>query len=58
MKRKKRKQLKKDEFVSTINKFVRFAQEKTKELMALFCLILIVVLIFFGVKLVTKQTEK
>jgi len=58
VKRKKRKQLKKDEFVSTVNKFVRFVQEKTKELMALFCLILIVVLIFFGVKLVTKQNEK
>lgn len=58
MKRIKRKQLKEDEFVTTVNKIVRFVQKRTKELMALVVLILVVFLIFAGLKIVTGQNRK
>ena len=58
MKRKKRKQLKEDEFVSTINKIVRFIKERTKELVALVVLIAAVLLIFAGLKFITGENRK
>ena len=58
MKRIKRKQLKGDEFVSSINKIVRFAQERTKELVALVVLIAALLLVFVGLKFVTGENRK
>jgi predicted negative regulator of RcsB-dependent stress response len=58
VKRKKRKQLKEDEFVSTVNKIVRFVKERTKELAALVVLIAAVLLIFAGLKFVTGENRK
>ena len=58
MKRIKRKQLKEDEFVSTVNKIVRFVKERTKELVALVILIVALLLIFAGLKLITGENRK
>jgi len=58
MKRIKRKQLKEDEFVTTVNKIVRFVKERTKELVALAVLILVVFLIFVGIKFVRGENKK
>ena len=58
MKRIKRKQLKEDEFVTTVNKIVRFIKERTKELVALAVLILVVFLIFVGIKFVRGENKK
>lgn len=58
MKRIKRKQLKEDEFVSTINKIFRFVKERTKELVALVVLIAALLLIFAGLKFVTGENRK
>ena len=58
MKRIKRKQLKEDEFVSTVNKIVRFVKERTKELVALVVLIAAILLVFTGLKFVTGENRK
>jgi predicted negative regulator of RcsB-dependent stress response len=58
VKRIKRKQLKEDEFVSTINKIVRFVKERTKELVALVVLIAALLLIFAGLKFVAGENRK
>ena len=58
MKRIKRKQLKEDEFVTTVNKIVRFVKERTKELVALAVLILVIFLIFVGIKFVGRENKK
>jgi len=58
MKRIKRKQLKEDEFVTTVNKIVRFVKERIKELVALAVLILVVFLIFVGIKFVRRENKK
>ncbi|NIO49925.1 MAG: tetratricopeptide repeat protein [Candidatus Aminicenantes bacterium] len=58
MKRIKRKQLKEDEFVSTINKIVRFVKERTKELAALVVLIAALLLIFAGIKYIMGENRK
>ncbi len=58
MKRIKRKQLKEDEFVTTVNKIIRFIKERTKELVALAVLILVVFLIFVGMKFVRRENKK
>ena len=58
MKRINRKQLKEDEFVTTVNKIVRFVKERTKELVALAILILVVFLIFVGIKFVSRENKK
>lgn len=58
MKRIKRKQLKEDEFVTTVNKIVRFVKGRTKELVALAVLILVVFLIFVGIKFVRGENKK
>jgi len=58
MKRIKRKELKKDEFVSTINKVVLFFGERKKEFMALGVLFLFVILIFIGFRLARVRSNK
>ncbi len=58
MKRIKRKQLKKDEFVSTVNKIVRFVKERTRRLVAFLVLIAVLLLIFVGLKFVTRENRK
>jgi len=58
VKRIKRKQLKEDEFVSTINKIFRFVKERTKELAVLVVLIAALLLIFAGLKFVTGENRK
>jgi predicted negative regulator of RcsB-dependent stress response len=58
MKRIKRKQLKGDEFVTTVNKIVRFVKERTTELVALSLLVLVVVIVFAGVRIVKGQSRE
>lgn len=58
MKRIKRKQLKEDEFVTTVNKVFRFVKERTRELVALGILIVVVILLFIGARLVSEQNRK
>jgi len=58
VKRIKRKQLKKDEFVSTVNKIVRFVKERTRRLVAFLVLIAVLLLIFVGLKFVTRENRK
>ncbi len=58
MKRIKRKQLKEDEFVSTINKIAHFIKERTRELVALVVLIAALLLVFAGLKFVTRENRK
>jgi len=58
MKRIKRKQLKEDEFVSTVNKIFRFLKKHTRALLAFFSVILIIFLIIIGARLVGLQSLK
>ncbi len=58
MKRKFKRRLKEDEFVSTINKVVEFVQKTTRELIALVAILIIAVLIFVGVRLIKAQNIK
>ncbi len=58
MKRKKRRQLKEDEFVSIVNKIFHYVRDHTKELMNLGVLVLFLVVIFFGVKYVSRQSQR
>jgi predicted negative regulator of RcsB-dependent stress response len=58
VKRKERKHLKGDEFVSSINKIVRFFQERTKGLVALVVLVAALLLVFVGLKIVTGENRK
>ncbi len=58
MKRKKRRQLKEDEFVSIVNKIFHYVRDHTKELMTLGVLVLFLVVIFFGVKYVSRQSQR
>jgi predicted negative regulator of RcsB-dependent stress response len=58
MKRIKRKQLKDDEFVSAVNKFVHYVRTHIKEIKAFCVLALAVVIVFFGVKALSKQSHK
>jgi len=58
VKRKERKHLKGDEFVSSINKIVRFFQERTKGLVALVVLVAVLLLVFAGLKIVTGENRK
>ncbi len=58
MKRIKRKQLKEDELVSTVNKIIRFFKARTKWFVALVVLIATFLLIFAGIKLVTGENRK
>lgn len=58
MKKIMRKQLKKDEFVSTINKIVNFAKKRTRELTAAVAVILFIILIFVGVRFIKAHNVK
>jgi len=58
VKRIKRKQLKEDEFVSTVNKIVRFVKERTNMLVALVVLLTALSLVFAGLKFVTGENRK
>ncbi len=58
MKRVVRKQLKEDEFVSVFNKTVHYIREHTRELMTLFVAIVVLAVIIFGVKFVSRQNLK
>jgi predicted negative regulator of RcsB-dependent stress response len=58
VKRLKRKQLKEDELVSTVNKIIRFFKARTKAFVALVVLIAAFLLIFAGLKLVTGENRK
>lgn len=58
MKRIKRKQLKEDEFVSAVNKFVHYVRTHTKKIKAFFILVLAFAVVFFGVKSLSKQGYK
>lgn len=57
MKRKKRRQLKEDEFVSVVNKVVHYVRDHLKELMALCVMVLVLVVVFFGVKYFSRQSQ-
>jgi predicted negative regulator of RcsB-dependent stress response len=58
VKRKERKHLKKDEFVSFIDKIAHFFQERLKELVALVVLLAALLLVFVGFKVVTGENRK
>lgn len=58
MKRFKRKRLKEDEFVSTVNKIVRFAKERKREIMAFFVVFVICGSIILVAKLVASQSKE
>ena len=58
MKRIKRKQLKEDEFVTTVNKLMRFLQERIKEIVAFVVLILFVIVAFTGIRLIKARQSK
>lgn len=58
MKRKFKRQLKEDEFVSTVTKVVDFAKKRTRELIALAAVVLIAVLVFVGVRFIKAQSVK
>jgi len=58
MKRKMKRQLKEDEFVSTITKVFQFAQKRSRELIALVVVVIIVILVFVGVRLIKAQNIK
>ncbi len=58
MKRIKRKQLKEDEFVSAVNKFVHYVRDHANKIKAFFILVLALVVVFFGVKILSTQSQK
>lgn len=58
MKRKHRKQLKEDEFVSAINRALHYIRDHTREIMAFCTIALVLVLIVFGVRFISKQNLK
>jgi len=59
MKKRVKRQLKEDEFVSTMSKIFNFTKVRRKELMVAGVLVMMIVLIFFGVKMIKGQkTEK
>jgi len=58
MKRIKRKQLKEDEFVTTVNKIMRFLQKRTKEIVAFVVLILFAILVFIRIRLIKAHQSE
>jgi len=58
MKRIKRKQLKEDELVTTVTKFIRFARKREKEIIIAGVVIVIATLAFFGTRLIKSQQLK
>jgi len=58
MKRVVRKQLKEDEFVTTVNKVINFLRKHMRELIAAGALILFALILFTGLKIIRTMTEK
>lgn len=58
MKRKKRRQLKEDELVTTVNKIALFLKKHTRELFALGILILIIFVIIIGARFARLRSTK
>lgn len=58
MKRKKRKQLKEDELITTVGKIIRFVKKRARELVALGVAVALFILIFAGARLVKIQNVK
>jgi len=58
MKRKKRRKLKEDELVTTVNKIALFLKKHIRELLALGILVLIVFVIIIGTRFVRLQSTK
>ncbi len=58
MKRKERKHLKEDEFVSAVNKFVHYVKDHSKKIKAFFILVLALVVVYFGVNILSARGEK
>lgn len=58
MKRIKRKQLKEDEFVSTINKVINFAKKRSKELIAASLAVVCIVILIIAIKAIQANAVK
>ncbi len=58
MKKVVKKQLKEDEFVSTLTKILRFIEKRTKELIIVAAAIVFFVLLFLGLRLIQAQNVK
>lgn len=58
MKRKKRKQLKEDEFVTVFNRAVHYFREHSHQIYVLIILVVAAALIFMGGKFISSQSEK
>jgi predicted negative regulator of RcsB-dependent stress response len=58
MKRKQRKHLKEDQFVSTVNKIVNFTKRRYRELLAVGVAVLFLILVFIGIKIIRAQNVK
>lgn len=58
MKRIKRKQLKKDELITTVGKIINFVKKRARELIAVGVVIVLVILIFAGARLIKIQNVK
>jgi tetratricopeptide (TPR) repeat protein len=58
MKRIKRKQLKEDEFVSTINKIVTFAKKRSKELITAAVAVVCVIILIIAIKVLQAHAVK
>lgn len=58
MKRFKRKALKEDEFVSTVNKMVRFMKERKREIIALMVVVVVCISIVLVAKLLASQNKE
>ncbi|MBN1274352.1 MAG: tetratricopeptide repeat protein [Candidatus Aminicenantes bacterium] len=58
MKRIKRKQLKEDEFVSTISRFIKYYTKHKQKIFVFLALFVFAVLIFFGVKILTSKKSQ
>jgi predicted negative regulator of RcsB-dependent stress response len=58
MKKVVKKQLKEDEFVSTVNKIIDFATKRKKELLAGAAAVVVIILIILGIRLIKTQQLK
>jgi predicted negative regulator of RcsB-dependent stress response len=58
MKKVVKKQLKGDEFVSTLNKILRFVETRTKELIIVAAAVVFFVLLYLGLRLIQAQNVK
>jgi predicted negative regulator of RcsB-dependent stress response len=58
MKKVVKKQLKEDEFVSTLTKILRFIEKRTKELIIVAAAIVFLVLLYFGLRFIQAQNVK